>query len=240
MHMREKIIVAFDMQSEKEALYLVARLKDLAGAFKVGLELFNSCGPSVVQRINDAGGKVFLDLKFHDIPNTVARAAQVAAGLGVFMFNVHASGGKTMMREAVQAARERAALLGKAAPLVLGVTVLTSMSEEQLHKELAVAGSLEDHVVRLALLCRDAGLDGVVASAQEAKRIRRECGEDFLIVTPGVRPAWAAGNDQVRIVTPREAIENGSDYLVVGRPVTAAGDPRQALARIIEEMEDKQ
>lgn len=235
--MREKIIVALDMQSEEEAVNLVLRLKDLTGAFKVGLELYNSCGPSVVQKINDAGGRVFLDLKFHDIPNTVARAAQVAAGLGVFMFNLHASGGKAMMREAAGAARERAASLGKPAPLILGVTVLTSMSEEQLNTELAVAGSLDDHVLRLATLCREAGLDGVVASAREAQRIRRECGEGFLIVTPGVRPAWAAGNDQVRIVTPLEAIENGSDYLVIGRPVTAAADPHRALAKIIDEME---
>lgn len=234
--MREKIIVALDVETEKEALALTEALCGYAGAFKVGLQLYNNTGPGIVQKIARAGGKVFLDLKFHDIPNTAARAAEAVVGLGAFMFNLHASGGKKMMAETVQAARRRAQALGVAMPLLIGVTVLTSMSEDELQRETGVTRPLPEHVASLALLCKEAGLDGVVASAQEIEWIRQACGPDFLIVTPGIRPAWAAGNDQSRIVTPGDALAKGADYLVIGRPLTAAADPREAAQRLLAEL----
>lgn len=236
--MREKIIVALDVDTEKEALLLTEALAEHTGAFKVGLQLYNNTGPQIVEKIARTGGKVFLDLKFHDIPNTAARASEAVVSLGAFMFNFHASGGKTMLTEAASAARARAAVMGIATPLMIGVTVLTSMSAAELSDELGVSRALPEHVAALTSLCRDSGLDGVVASAQEIPWIRKACGNDFLIVTPGIRPAWATGNDQKRIVTPREALALGSDYLVIGRPLTAAADPRAAARRLLEELEE--
>lgn len=236
--MREKIIIALDVDTEKEALTLVEQVSDLVGAFKIGLQLYNNTGPEIVGKIAAAGGKVFLDLKFHDIPNTAARASEAVVGLGAFMFNYHASGGKKMLAESSQAARLRAAKLGIPAPLMIGVTVLTSMSEEELQQELGVVRPVAEHVAALALLCKEAGLDGVVASAREIPWIRKACGRDFKIITPGIRPAWAAGNDQTRIVTPKDAIAQGADYIVVGRPITAAEQPRQAAMRLLAEMEE--
>lgn len=236
MRLREKIIVALDVDTESVALSLVEKLHDLVGCFKVGLQLYNNTGPGIVQRIAQAGGRVFLDLKFHDIPNTAARAAEAVTALGAFMFNFHAAGGKKMLIEASSAARRRAMELGVPVPLLLGVTVLTSMSEEELKREAGVARPLAEHVAALAALCREAGLDGVVASAREIPWIRRACGDDFLIVTPGVRPVWAVENDQVRIVTPQEAVALGADYLVIGRPVTASVEPRAAVKRLLAEL----
>jgi orotidine-5'-phosphate decarboxylase len=236
--MQDKIIVALDVSTEKEALALTEKLKEHVGAFKVGLQLYNNTGPAIVRRIAEVGGKVFLDLKFHDIPNTAARAAEAVVGLGAFMFNVHASGGKKMMADTALAARVRAKQLGIAMPLLIGVTVLTSMSEEELHNEVGVYRPLQEHVVGLAVLCQEAGLDGVVASAREIPWIREACGDDFLIVTPGIRPSWAAGNDQSRIVTPKDAVTRGADYLVIGRPLTAAADPQEAAKRLLAELEE--
>lgn len=233
--MREKIIIALDVESEEAALSLVAQLHDLAGAFKIGLQLYSRYGPAIVCKVNAAGGKVFLDLKFHDIPNTVARAAEAAVETGVWMFNVHAAGGKKMLREAVLAAVRQAGKLGVPAPLLLGVTVLTSMSEAELHKETGVSRALPEQVTALAVLCREAGLDGVVAAGPEVPSIRRACGLDFLIVTPGVRPAGAVPNDQQRVITPGEALALGADYIVIGRPVTAAPDPRAAAELLFKE-----
>ncbi|EEG78195.1 orotidine-5'-phosphate decarboxylase [Dethiobacter alkaliphilus] len=235
--MREKIIVALDVDTQQEALALTTALRDHVGAFKVGLQLYNNTGPGIVKTIADAGGKVFLDLKFHDIPNTAARAAEAVVGLGAFMFNVHASGGKKMMADTAAAAKKRAEKLGIPAPLLIGVTVLTSMSEEELQDELGVTRSLPEHVGALARQCQQAGLDGVVASAREIPWIRKACGEDFVIVTPGIRPAWAAGDDQSRIVTPKDALKQGADYLVVGRPLTKAEDPAEAAKRLLAEIE---
>lgn len=235
--MREKIIVALDVDTEQEALALVATLGDYVGAFKVGLQLYNNGGPAMVKKLVDAGGKVFLDLKFHDIPNTTARAAEAVVGLGAFMFNVHAAGGKKMMAATAVAARKRAGELGTAMPLLLGVTVLTSMSAEELREETGVSRPLEEQVASLARLCLDAGLDGVVASAREIPWIRATCGTNFLIVTPGIRPAWAAGNDQSRVVTPKEALQLGADYLVIGRPLTAAAQPKEMAKRLLSELE---
>lgn len=235
--MREKIIVALDVDTEQEALALVATLRDYVGAFKVGLQLYNNGGPAMVKRLVDAGAKVFLDLKFHDIPNTTARAAEAVVGLGAFMFNVHATGGRKMMAETALAARKRAAELGIAVPLLLGVTVLTSMSAEELRGEVGISRPLEEQVTSLARLCLVAGLDGVVASAREIPSIRAACGNDFLIVTPGIRPAWAAGDDQNRVATPKEALQLGADYLVVGRPLTAAAQPQEMAKRLLLELE---
>lgn len=233
--MREKIIIALDVENEEEALSLAAGLRGLAGAFKIGLQLFSSCGPSIVRKVAAGGGKVFLDLKFHDIPNTVARAAEAAVETGAWMLNFHAAGGKKMLSEAAAAARRRAGVLGVPAPLLLGVTVLTSMSEQELRQEGGVSRTLTEQVTALAVLCREAGLDGVVAAGPEIPLIRRACGSRFVIVTPGVRPAWSAPNDQQRIVTPQQALALGADYIVVGRPVTAAPDPRAAAELLLKE-----
>ncbi len=237
--MREKIIVALDVDTEIEAMRLVEQLADYTGAFKVGLQLYNNTGPGIVQKIVNAGGKVFLDLKFHDIPNTAAKAAEAVAGLGAFMFNVHASGGVKMMQAAAQASRAKAEQAGFLPPLLIGVTVLTSMSEQELSDELGVCRPIPEQVAHLAVLCQKAGLDGVVASAKEIPWIRRACGESFIIVTPGIRPAWSASDDQVRIVTPKDALSDGADYLVIGRPLTAAADPAEAAKRLVAEIEEE-
>ncbi|NLZ93644.1 MAG: orotidine-5'-phosphate decarboxylase [Firmicutes bacterium] len=230
--MKEKVIAALDVETEEQALSLTKKLKDYVGAFKVGLQLYNNVGPGIVKKIADQGCKVFLDLKFHDIPNTVAGAAEAVVGLGAFMFNVHAAGGKKMMQEAVKAAQRKAAQLGIAKPLIIGVTVLTSMTEAELQQEIGIQKTLPEQVAALALSAKEAGLDGVVASAQEIPWIREVCGTDFLIVTPGIRPTWAASDDQARIVTPQQALDLGADYLVIGRPLTAAADPREAAQRL--------
>ncbi|MBS4008949.1 MAG: orotidine-5'-phosphate decarboxylase [Clostridium sp.] len=235
--MREKIIVALDVETEQEALSLTATLGSYVGAFKVGLQLYNNGGPAMVKKLADSGIKIFLDLKFHDIPNTTARAAEAVVGLGAFMFNVHAAGGKKMMADTAAAAKKRAEKLGVAAPLLLGVTVLTSMSSEEMREEIGVSRPLEEQVASLARLCLDAGLDGVVAAAGEIPYIRAVCGNNFLIVTPGIRPAWAAGNDQSRVATPKEALRLGADYLVIGRPLTAASHPLEAVKRLLLELE---
>ncbi len=230
------IIIALDVDSRDKALELVEDLKGEVSYFKVGMQLFNSQGPQIISQIKEKGVKVFLDLKFHDIPNTVAAASAVAVAQGADMFNLHASGGKAMLQSAVESAKERAIKLNlKETPRVLGVTVLTSQSQEVLSRELGVNKSLDQQVSDLAVLCREAGLRGVVASPREISIIRKSCGPDFLIVTPGVRPSWASRDDQERVHTPARALASGSDYLVIGRPVTAAPDPREALNKILSE-----
>lgn len=224
------IIVSLDFESGEEALALVRRLDPARCRVKVGKELFTRCGPGVMEKLGALGFEVFLDLKFHDIPHTVARACTAACELDVWMLNVHASGGRAMLeaaREAVDGFSRR--------PLLIAVTVLTSLSAQDLH-EVGVDGEPEAQVLRLAALARDAGLDGVVCSAQEALQLRLACGSRFCLVTPGIRPAGAAAGDQKRVVTPEDAIRAGSDYLVIGRPVTRAADPLQALKDIEEEI----
>ncbi len=225
-----RIIVALDFPSERQALDLVARLEPRRCRLKIGKELFTRAGPSLVERLVGQGFDVFLDLKFHDIPNTTARACAAAAELGVWMLNVHALGGRAMLtaaREAVEAASSR--------PLLLAVTVLTSLQADALH-EVGLAGSVPDNVVRLAGLAQDCGLDGVVCSAQEAADLRARCGEDFTLVTPGIRPAGSAAGDQRRVVTPAEAVRLGAHYLVIGRPITAAAEPLQAIEAVEREL----
>lgn len=224
-----KIIVALDYADAASAQALVARLDPALCKLKVGKELFTTAGPAFVESLVKQQYDVFLDLKFHDIPNTVAKACQAAANLGVWMLNVHASGGLPMM-QAAQEGLDKA--FGAKAPLLIAVTVLTSMDEPTLHT-LGIQRSLSDHVLALATLTQQAGLQGVVCSAQEAAMLKQALGATFCLVTPGIRPVDASQDDQTRIVTPQEAIALGSHYLVIGRPITQAPDPIVALNTII-------
>ena len=236
---RDRLIVALDVDSAARALELAGQLREVVGAFKVGSRLFTSAGPALVHRLVDAGHRVFLDLKFHDIPNTVAQAIDAAVATGAWMVNVHASGGVPMMQAAAAAGAEAAVRLGRPAPLVIGVTVLTSMDDTTL-RTTGVERPLLDQVRELARLAQRAGLDGVVASPQETAAIREACGAGFAIVTPGIRGA-AAGtekNDQSRTMGPAEAVKAGASYIVVGRPIIGASDPRDAAQRIVAEVAD--
>lgn len=235
----EKIIAALDVDSLDRARELVECLSGTVGAFKIGKQLFTRCGPEAVTMVQEGGGRVFLDLKYHDIPTTVALAGCEAARLGVFMFNVHALGGSAMIAATVKAVRETAEQAGTPLPLVLAVTVLTSMGRTDL-AEIGLHEPVAQMVVRLACMARDAGADGVVASPQEISLIKDACGPDFLVVTPGIRPASADLNDQKRAMTPAGAIAAGADFLVIGRPVTHAPDPRAAAMAIAAELEASQ
>ena len=218
--MPTELIVAVDVPDLAQASRVLDQLAGSVRWFKVGLQLFTAAGPAVIREIRARGGKVFLDLKFHDIPNTVAGAAESAAALGVEMFNVHASGGEAMMRAAMEGG-------GKAAgvrPIVIAVTILTSQP------------ATEADVLKFARSAKTSGLDGVVCSAREAAALKRELGADFKLVCPGIRPAWSEKGDQNRIVTPHDAVKAGADYIVVGRPILAAPNPAEAAKRVIEEM----
>ena len=230
VHQEPRIIVALDFPAQTPALDLIGRLDPKRCRVKVGKEMFTRSGPAFVERLAAQGFQVFLDLKFHDIPNTVAAACAAAADLGVWMINVHASGGRRMM----EAARERLAQYARR-PLLVGVTVLTSLDAADL-AEIGCPGDPAGRVLRLAGLAHTAGLDGIVCSPQEAASVRHELGRELVLVTPGVRPASAAAGDQKRVLTPREAVQAGADYLVIGRPITSAPDPLQALAEIEREL----
>jgi orotidine-5'-phosphate decarboxylase len=230
--MTHKIIVALDYADAGSALALVERLDPALCRVKVGKELFTAAGPDFVRALVARGFEVFLDLKFHDIPNTVAAACRAASGLGVWMLNVHASGGQRMMT----AAQEALAGVPRR-PLLIAVTVLTSMSADDLN-EVGVAGTPADQVLRLARLTQQCKLDGVVCSAQEAARLRADLGQDFRLVTPGIRPAGAEAGDQRRVMTPAEALRAGATDLVIGRPITGAADPLAALKQIQSEIQD--
>ena len=234
----DQLLVALDVETGARAMQLATALRGVAGGFKVGNRLFTSEGPSLVRALVDEGARVFLDLKYHDIPNTVAQAVEAAVHTGAWMINVHASGGSAMMRAAAHAARDTSATLGRLSPLMVAVTVLTSMDQGAL-RAVGVERSVLDQVIALARLTEKAGLHGVVASAQETSAIRQACGPDFLIVTPGIRGASAGTelNDQSRTMGPAEAIRAGASYIVVGRPIIAATDPRKAAESIAAEIE---
>ncbi len=232
----DRFVLALDVENDQEALGIVSELKDSVGMFKVGHQLFTAYGPDIVRRIISMGGRVFLDLKYHDIPNTVAKASAEAVKLGVSIFNVHALGGLDMMKASAESTKEAAVKYGLPSPIVLAVTILTSMDEKNLRKELKITRSLQREVSHLARLAQRAGMHGVVASPQEIKMLRRAVRGQFVILTPGVRPDWAGKDDQKRIMTPREAVAAGADYLVVGRPVLRAADRRAAVGKILEEI----
>jgi len=232
---KDRIIFALDVEHFHEALHWVTLLKDRVGIFKVGKQLFTHSGPKVIDMICQKGQKVFLDLKYHDIPNTVAKAGEEATKHQVAMFNLHALGGFEMMRKTVEASRAISKSLNLSRPIILAVTILTSMDEEGL-KEVGIQGPLIDEVGRLSLLAQKSEVDGVVASPQEIAIIRQRCGKRFLIVTPGIRHPSDKKDDQKRTLTPREAIEAGADYLVIGRPIKEAKDPIEAVQRIVEDI----
>ena len=234
--MRERLILALDVDDLGRAKATLKLLAGEIGMFKIGKQLFTHAGPQAVKLIQDLGGEVFLDLKFHDIPNTVAKASIAATRLGVKMFNVHASGSLEMMRLTVREVNRVCRQEALRRPILLAVTVLTSLNESDL-KKVGVAGEVADQVVRLALLSREAGMDGVVAAPHEVAEIRAACGRGFLIVTPGIRPQKNRRDDQKRVMTPAEAVRAGVDYLVVGRPIMEAKDPLHAARDIISEME---
>lgn len=231
---RERLIVALDAPSRRQARALVRSLLGRVGCFKIGLQLFTAEGPAVVREILDAGERVFLDLKFHDIPNTAVGAVTEAARLGASFVDLHVTGGEAMLREAVAASRRACRGRGRR-PRLLGVTVLTSLDREAL-RAVGVREPISRLVVRLARLAQRSGMDGVVASGHEVAAIRRACGPGFLTVVPGIRPAGSSVGDQKRIMTPSRALAAGADYLVVGRPITAAKDPGEAADSIVEEM----
>ncbi len=235
---REKLIVALDVETADEALRLFGELREEAGMFKVGSQLFTAAGPELVRRLAGEGARLFLDLKFHDIPNTVAAAAREAVRLGVRLFNVHAAGGGEMMRRAAEATAEEAARLNVERPSLIAVTVLTSMDAGALEETGVSAASVEEHVTRLAQLADASGLDGVVASPHEIRPVRGAVGrEGFLVVTPGVHPSAAVYADQKRVMSPADAVWSGADYVVVGRAILNSPDPARAARDVVEEME---
>lgn len=232
---QQRLIFALDVDSFEEARAWVARLSGQVGAFKVGKQLFTRCGPDVVRMVRDHGSNVFLDLKYHDIPNTVAMAGVEALRLGVWMFNVHALGGPEMMARLAAEIDKICPHGTPGRPLLIAVTVLTSATDATL-RAIGIDRSISELVPHLARLAQQAGLDGVVASPQEVGLIRKACGDEFAIVTPGVRPADASLDDQKRVMTPGEALRAGADFLVIGRPISAASDPVVAAAKIVAEM----
>lgn len=235
---REKLIVALDVETAEEARRVFAALREHAGMFKVGSQLFTSAGPGLVRELVAAGARVFLDLKFHDIPNTVAAAAREVVRLGVSLFNVHAAGGGEMLRRAAEATAAEAARLGTMRPRLIAVTVLTSADASVLEETGVAAPSIEAHVARLARLADASGLDGVVASPHEIATVRAAVARrGFLLVTPGVRPASASHDDQKRVMSPAEAVRAGADFIVMGRAILNAPDPSRAAQEIVEEME---
>lgn len=237
MKNEDKLIVALDVPNIKEAERLVKTLSPVVKIFKVGKELFTAAGPEAIEMVHGYKAKVFLDLKFHDIPNTVGSACEIATAQGVFMLNVHASGGKPMLFKAVQCVHQTAQRLKIKPPIVLGVTILTSLTDLDL-KEIGYKNKVKTEVELLANLAQQSGLDGVVSSPHEIELIRKQNGMNFVIVTPGVRPVWAAQGDQKRVMTPKEAIKKGANYIVVGRPITQASVPLEAARKVVEEMGD--
>lgn len=236
LSVKDRIILALDVDDLNEAEKLVNELKDYVGYFKVGLQLFTSYGFSAVKMIRDNGGKVYCDLKFHDIPNTVSHACSNLVKHNINFFNMHLQGGSKMISQSVKTAKDAAKSLNIEPPTILGVSLLSSFGQRTLTEELCVEKNIEDYIMQLAKVAKDNGLNGIVAGASESKRIRQEFGDDFIILCPATRPTWATVNDQVRVDTPTEAIEAGVDFLVIGRPITDAQDKLAAVNLIIDEI----
>lgn len=234
MDLRKRIIVALDVKSKEDAFFLIKQL-DYAEIFKIGLKLFTSEGPSLFRKIKVLRKKIFLDLKLHDIPNTVAETVKEGVRHGVHMMTLHASGGQEMLARAAEAAEKEAEKEGKEKPLLLAVTVLTSFKDKEL-KEIGIQKNVASQVIRLAKLAKKERIDGVVCSPQEIESIKKKIGKDFITVVPGIRPSWAAAYDQKRIMTPSQAIQKGADYLVIGRPIVEASSPQKAFLKILEEL----
>ena len=238
LHPKDRILVALDVSTAAAAREIVAELGDSVGGFKIGLQLFSATGPAFVSELVTAGNKIFLDLKFHDIPNTVAKASVEAARLGVWMFNVHASGGREMMIRSANEVRFFCEREGLATPKMIAVTVLTS-SDDNVLAEIGIESPVSEQVVRLTKLTNECGLDGVVASPREVVAVRQVVDNDkFLLVTPGIRPVSATKDDQERVTTFRQALANGSDYVVIGRPITGSENKLAALAQILAEIDN--
>jgi orotidine-5'-phosphate decarboxylase len=235
MPLDERVITAVDVADPQDAYALARGVGDNGRILKIGLELFTAAGPAVIAALHGLGKEIFLDLKFKDIPNTVAGAVGAACGLGVTMLTLHADGGRRMLEAAVVAA-EKAAIRGQRRPALLAVTVLTSLGPEEAEEVAPGGGAIQERIVRLARLARDCGCDGVVCSPRDLPALRGEVGGELLAVTPGVRPAGAAADDQRRVATPAEAVRDGADFLVVGRPITRAADPAAALREINQEL----
>lgn len=236
--MQDKLIVALDFPTEQEARDLIVLLDDAVSYYKVGLELFLNSRGSIIDFLKMRKKKIFLDLKFHDIPNTTAQAARWAATLGVDMFNVHATGGSEMMRKTMEVVQEACLKENMTLPTIIGVTILTSFDEEGIAR-VGFRDTIQNTALNLAALCQEAGLNGVVCSPHEAVAIKAKCGSDFLTVCPGIRPAWAATGDQKRITTPADAVKIGVDYMVVGRPITKAENVKEAALKILAEIGGK-
>lgn len=232
---KDRLILALDVDTFDQAETLVSQLKDYINIFKIGKQVFTSVGPKAVDLVHKNGCKVFLDLKYHDIPNTAARAGEEATRLKVFMYNLHALGGYEMMEKAVLATERTSKALGIQKPLLIAVTILTSINQKTLNA-VGICKDIKEEVVDLAKLAQQAGMDGVVASPQEISDIRSACGESFVIVTPGVRPLWSFADDHQRMMAPKEAIQRGADFIVVGRPIRQAENPVKAVKRILEEI----
>lgn len=235
---KKKLVLALDVEEIDEAKKLVDELGEYIGTFKVGLQLFCGYGLEIINYIKEKNSNFFLDVKLHDIPNTVEKASYNIIKNGANFFNVHATGGIEMMRSAKKGALEAAQKYNKQAPLILAVTILTSINENILEKELLNKNSVENMVLQLAKNAKEAGLDGVVASAQELKIIKKELGEDFIVLTPGIRPLWSSKNDQKRIATPSSAINDGADYIVLGRAITKSEDKIEAIKKVYEEIKE--
>ena len=238
MEPKERIILALDVADYGQAVEIIEKFREHIDIFKVGSELFTSVGPRIIEEIHAKGKKVFLDLKYYDIPNTVSRTAIAAAELGVFMFNVHTLGGFEMMKKTAQTLIDVSLKKNIKKPVLLGVTILTSIDQAALKDELGIGQSMNAQVKHLSGLALKAGLDGVVASPHEIEIIRAHCGDDFLIVTPGIRPSWTQEDDQKRTMTPGGALRKGADYFVIGRAVMSQPNPIKALERILKEIAD--
>ena len=236
-NIKKKIVLALDVDSLDEAKKLIMELKDYVGVFKVGLQLYTQNGNEIIDFMTSQNLEFFLDVKLLDIPNTAAKASENIIKRGANFFNIHALGGAEMMRECVRSAKACALAFNQKEPLILAVTVLTSISDEVLEKELEINRKANDYVLKLAKLAKDSGLDGVVASTWEAKKIKETCGTDFKVLCPGIRPEWSLKNDQKRSATPSIAINEGADYLVIGRAVSAADNKKEAMEKIYDEIE---